>query len=82
VPDLNRQLPKRVRRELLGKEAFERSSNLELAEANLDRQLPATCETHEAFVSRLRYRGSDSLGKLRSIRHPPEESMGVEEEAH
>jgi hypothetical protein len=80
--DVDPKFTKTVRRELFGDEPFDTSGNFELAETRLDGEFPATRDAHEALALRMRNRLSSFRGHLWSVGYPPEEGVGVEQEAH
>src|SRR5512139_3545816 len=82
VPEVDGQGLEAVGGQLLGQEPVERAVDLQRAQADLDRDLPAAGDAHEALVAAASDRRPCPPGQLAVRPHPPEEGMGVEKQLH
>jgi hypothetical protein len=68
-----------IGRELFGQEPIEGSGDLQLAEADLDRQLPAARDAKETLVAGVGDGGSRSGRQRCTVFDPPEKRVGIDQ---
>ena len=75
--EVDRELAKRIGRELFWEESLDRARETQLAETKFDSHFPATRQAEQAFVGRVGDRSSGSLGQGRRVFDPPEEGVRI-----